>query len=62
MEEIVKITHGFVTQRWNAETDEFLGQEFTAGDMVEYEDENGNVIDQQEPEYRRFEMVQDPTR
>lgn len=58
--EIHKITHGFVTQKWDAETGKFLGQEFTAGDEVEYEDENGDSIDEQEPEYRPFDMVQNP--
>lgn len=60
MAEIRKITTGFVTQRWNAATGTFLGQDFTAGDDVAYEDESGNAIDQTEPEYRCFEMVQDP--
>lgn len=60
MAEIRKITHGWVTQRWDAETGAFLGQEFSAGELVEYEDENGEVIDEQEPVYRYYTMVQDP--
>ena len=65
MKEIHKITTGFVTQRWDAKTKRFLGQDFTAGDQVDYEDENGEPInktitDLQELEYRCFDMVQDP--
>lgn len=60
MAEIRKITTGFVTQRWDSETGKFLGQDFTASDEVAYEDESGNAIDQTEPEYRCFEMVQEP--
>lgn len=60
MAEIRKITTGFVTQRWDAVTGKFLGQDFTAGDDVAYEDESGNAIDQTEPEYRCFEMIQEP--
>lgn len=56
--EIRKITTGFVIQRWNAETKKFLGQEFVAGDQVDYEDELGNSIDETEPEYQTFDMVQ----
>jgi hypothetical protein len=57
MKEIRKITTGFVTQRWDAQTGEFLGQEFTCGDQVDYEDENGNAIDDgSEPNYQPFTM------
>lgn len=58
--EIHKITTGFVIQRWDRATGKFLGQEFVAGDQVDYEDENGNAIDEEEPEYRCFDMVQEP--
>ena len=58
--EIRKITTGFVIQRWDKKTGKFLGQEFVAGDEVDYEDEFGKSIDDEEPEYREFEMVQDP--
>lgn len=61
MPEIRKITTGFVTQRWDLETGKFLGQDFTASDDVAYENEHGEVIDQAEPEYRCFEMVQEPS-
>lgn len=67
MSQIKKITEGFVVQTWNAETGKFEGQEFIAGDQVDYEDENGNPIDVDDDEdffekypYRCFDMVQDP--
>jgi hypothetical protein len=63
VKQIHKITTGFVTQRFDAETGKFLGQEFTASDQVEYEDEAGNVFgDGDVPidiEYHNFDMVQD---
>lgn len=63
--EIRKITEGCVIQRWDKETGKFLGQEFVAGDLSGYEDENGNEIENEdgemiEPEYRTYDMVQDP--
>lgn len=58
MKEIRKITTGFVIQRWDAKTNKFLGQEFVAGDEVEYEDEVGNPIEETEPEYQSFNMEQ----
>lgn len=58
--EIRKITYGWVTQRWD-ETGKFLGQEFFAGDEVDFEDEDGQTIPADSvPEYRCFDMVQDP--
>ena len=60
MPSIRKITYGWVTQEWDADTDEFLGQEFTCGDTVEHEDENGNPVKASEPHYRCYDMVQDP--
>jgi hypothetical protein len=60
MKEIRKITAGFVVQRWNARTEQFLGQEFVPSGQVSYEDEYGNPIEDDEPEYRPFEMVQAP--
>lgn len=59
--EIRKITTGFVIQRWDKKTGKFLGQEFVAGDEVDYEDEFGNPIDEREPEYQEFDMVQPQT-
>jgi hypothetical protein len=58
MKEIRKITTGFVIQKWDAKTKKFLGQEFVAGDQVDYEDEKGNPIEEVEPEYICFDMVQ----
>jgi hypothetical protein len=58
--ELRKITYGFVIQKWDAETGKFLGQEFVAGDQVDYENELGEPIDELEPEYRQFDMVQEP--
>lgn len=63
--EIRKITEGCVIQRWDKETGKFIGQEFVAGDLTGYEDEHGNAIEGDEdemiePEYRTYEMVQDP--
>ena len=65
MKQIKKITVGFVVQTWDAESGKFLGQEFVAGDQVDYEDENGEVIDKGEKffekyPYHCFDMVQDP--
>ena len=51
MSEIRKITDGYVIQRWDKNTGKFLGQEFIAGTNPEYEDEQGNNIDEIEPEY-----------
>ena len=56
-----KITHGFVTQNFDDEGN-CLDQEFTFGDMVEYEDNEGNVIDSPDNEqYQPFHMVQPET-
>lgn len=67
MKEIRKHTEGFVTQRWDAETGKFLGQEFTCADQVNYEYDTGETIDVDEIDgffekypYRCFDMVQDP--
>lgn len=58
MPEIHKITHGYVTQRWDSETKQFLGQEFKAGDLVEYQDENLNPIDAVVScPYEKFDML-----
>jgi hypothetical protein len=57
---IIKITTGFVTQRFDTDTGEWLDQEFTAGDQVDYEDVYGGDADEDELEgsYLAFEMVQ----
>jgi len=57
-----KITTGFVIQKFDTETGEYLSQEFIAGDQVDYENEVGEPTDQSlmptpEP-YLPFNMVQ----
>lgn len=60
MNEIHKISEGYVRQRWDAKTGKFLGQEFVAVNEVSYEDEDGNELGGPcEPDYRPFDMVQD---
>jgi hypothetical protein len=61
MNEIRKITTGFVIQRWDANTGKFLGQDFTAGDQVDFEDELGNPISPDDDLYQPFNMIQNPT-
>jgi len=61
MEKFTKITVGFVTQtfeRKKAGKFACTEQEFVAGDTVDYEDTQGNVITPPEHEYQPFEMVQ----
>lgn len=62
---LTKITHGFVTQVFDPVKQEFVGQEFVAGDECEYEDKNGFSIDSDEFEdesgveaYLPFNMLQ----
>ncbi len=55
---ICKVTVGYVVQTWLKKTGKFLGQNFIYGDDVSYEDENGNAIDDEEPEYQPYDMVQ----
>ena len=54
---VKKITTGFVIQTFDTEKKEFIHQEFIAGDIVEFEDEQGKTV---EPflEYLPFDMVQ----
>ena len=52
-----KITHGFVIQNFDDEGN-CTGQEFIAGDQVEYEDEQGEPIHCPEYNYQPFHMVQ----
>lgn len=61
---INKITTGFVTQQWDTQKKQFIGQTFTPGDSVQYEDENGETVPfgflgtgETEP-YLPFDMVQ----
>lgn len=59
---LTKITPGFVSQRYDTETGEWLDQEFVAGTHVDWEDEYGEAIDPCKMEgdepYLRFEMKQ----
>ena len=60
---IHKITVGFVTQVFDADTNRWVSQEFTAGDQVDYEDDKGESVDYEKvlpsPEpYLCFDMVQ----
>jgi len=60
---VSKVTTGFVTQRFDTSTQEWLDQQFIAGDECEYEDWEGNPVDPADelptPEpYLRFEMKQ----
>lgn len=62
-----KITIGFVIQTYN-EDGKCTGQEFVAGDQVDWEDENGEPIDApvqtaswRDYEYQPFDMVQPNT-
>jgi len=51
-----KITTGWVTQTFDGK--KCIKQEFTAGDLVEYDDADGNYIDAFDHDYQPFEMVQ----
>lgn len=54
---VKKITVGFVIQEYDTETGEFVSQEFVAGDQVDWEDEDGNAVPEEDA-YLSFEMVQ----
>jgi len=59
MEKFTKITVGFVTQSYEKNAaGKFIctGQEFIAGDQVDYEDSDGNTIKAPEHDYQSFEM------
>jgi len=59
---VQKITTGFVVQNFDIETGRCVGQEFVAGDQVEWEDNENNPgtpIDQPDDvEYFHYHMVQ----
>lgn len=40
-----KTTVGFVTQQFDIHTEQCVGVDFTAGDCVEWEDENGDSME-----------------
>lgn len=57
---VKKITHGFVVQQFDTETNKFLGQVFYAGDS-EYENEDDEPIELTEEIlalYEPFDMIQ----
>ncbi len=55
---INKITTGFVIQQFDTEKNQFVSQNFTAGE-VEYENQNGEPVDAPNNEpYLSFDMVQ----
>ena len=59
MEKFNKITVGFVVQSFERNTSgKFIctGQEFIAGDQVDYEDQDGNPITPPEHPYQQFNM------
>ena len=59
MEKFTKITVGFVAQTYEKnEMGNFIctGQEFVAGDQVDYENADGNTVTPPEHEYQPFEM------
>jgi len=57
---VKKITTGFVIQTYDTETGYCIEQNFSAGDIVEYEDEQGEPVDWHEGKdaYQPFDMVQ----
>jgi len=60
MEKFTKITVGFVTQHYEKNAGgKFIctGQEFVAGDQVDYEDADGNAITLPEHKYQPFSMT-----
>jgi hypothetical protein len=54
---VKKITVGFVIQTFDTETRKYTGQEFIAGDQVDYEDDMENPVTPFK-EYLAFDMVQ----
>jgi hypothetical protein len=60
MDKFSKITVGFVVQTFEKnDKGDFVctGQEFVAGDQVDYEDQDGNPIDPPEHPYQQFNMT-----
>jgi hypothetical protein len=56
---VKKITTGFVIQAYDTETRKYTGQEFIAGDQVDWEDEYGEkLVECSTKEYLPFNMVQ----
>jgi hypothetical protein len=60
VQKFTKITVGFVTQSYEKnDAGKFVctGQEFIAGDSIDYEDANGNTITPPDHEYQPFNMT-----
>ena len=60
MDKFNKITVGFVIQTFEKDTaGKFVctGQEFIAGDQVDYEDQDDNPITPPEHPYQQFKMI-----
>ena len=55
---INKITIGFVVQRFDTDSKKCVDQVFIAGDTVDYEDIEGNLIEPIEDLYHPFDMIQ----
>jgi hypothetical protein len=53
-----KITTGFVIQEYDVDAKEWISQEFVAGDLVDWEDENGESVDCFDDVYLPFDMKQ----
>lgn len=58
-----KITTGFVIQKFDTETQKFIGQSFIAGDDVQWENQEGDKVEEPgQPNtadpYLPFEMIQ----
>lgn len=51
---INKITTGFVIQSYDTDTGRFVGQNFVAGDQVEYELPDGGMVDDAEMAVHNF--------
>lgn len=54
---INKITVGYVVQQFDTEKNEFISQEFVAGDSVDFEKPDGTPTDSID-NYLSFDMVQ----
>ena len=52
-----KVTTGFVIQKFDTETRQFVSQEFIAGDQVDFENERGEPVESCD-EYLPFDMKQ----
>jgi hypothetical protein len=62
MDKILKITYGFVVQTFEKDPEGnyvFTGQNFVAGDQVEYEDEKANPVSGRDLSYEPFTMDED---